>query len=181
MIEMSTETATLQGVWNDDKVHTSVNYEIEHNGVAPARGTFPGVEASLEYGDDGVRIKGTVDLSTVDLKDEQQKGHVLSPDFFDAERYPTATYESTNVEIDGNNVTVYGELTLKGETKQLTVTGVIGEPSANIAGGDSIPVVLNGSLNRNDYGVSWNAELPNGKSVLGEEVNVEVALEFVKA
>ena len=178
---MSTETATIQGVWNDDKVHTSVNYEIEHNGVAPARGTFPGVEASLEYGDDGVRIKGTVDLTSVDLKDEQQKGHVLSPDFFDAERYPTATYESTNIEIDGNNVTVHGELTLKGETKSLTVTGVIGEPSANIAGGDSIPVVLNGSLNRNDYGVSWNAELPNGKSVLGEEVNVEVALEFVKA
>jgi polyisoprenoid-binding protein YceI len=181
MIEMSTETATLQGVWNDDKVHTSVNYEIQHNGVAPARGTFPGVEASLEYGDDGVKIKGTVDLTSVDLKDEQQKGHVLSPDFFDAERYPTATYESTSVELDGSNVTVQGELTLKGETKPLTVTGVIGAPTDNLAGGESIPVHLKGSLNRHDYGVSWNADLPNGNTVLGDQVNVEVVLEFVKA
>lgn len=178
---MSTETATLQGVWNDDKVHTSVNYEIEHNGVAPARGTFPGVEASLEYGDDGVKIKGTVDLTSVDLKDEQQKGHVLSPDFFDAERYPTATYESTSVEIDGTDVTVQGELTLKGETKPLTVTGVIGSPTATIAGVEAIPVHLKASLNRHDYGVSWNADLPNGKTVLGDQVNVEVVLEFVKA
>jgi polyisoprenoid-binding protein YceI len=181
MIEMSTETATLQGVWNDDKVHSSVRYEIVHNGIAPYRGSFSGVDASLEYGDDGVKIKGTVDLSTVDLKDEQQKGHVLSPDFFDAERYPTATYESTSIEIDGDNVTVHGELTLKGETKPLTVTGVIGSPSDNLGGSESIGVVLNGSLNRNDYGVSWNTELPNGKSVLGDEVNVEVVLEFVKA
>jgi polyisoprenoid-binding protein YceI len=181
MIEMSTETATLQGVWTDDKVHSSVRYEIVHNGTAPYRGSFSGVDASLEYGDDGVKIKGTVDLTSVDLKDEQQKGHVLSPDFFDAERYPTATYESTNIEIDGNNVTVHGELTLKGETKSLTVTGVIGEPSANIAGGDTIPVVLNGSLDRTEYGVSWNADLPNGTAVLGDEVNVEVVLEFVRA
>jgi polyisoprenoid-binding protein YceI len=181
MIEMSTDTATLQGVWTDDKVHSSVRYEIQHNGIAPYRGSFSGVEATLEYGDDGVKITGTVDLTTVDLKDEQQKGHVLSPDFFDAERYPTAKFESTNIEINGNNVTVNGELTLKGETKPLTVTGIIGEPSANAGGSDSIPVVLNGSLNRNDYGVSWQAELPNGKSVLGDEVTVEVSLEFVKA
>lgn len=178
---MSTETATLQGVWNDDKVHTSVRYEIVHNGIAPYRGSFTDVEASLEYGDDGVKIKGTVDLTSVDLKDEQQKGHVLSPDFFDAERYPTATYESSNVQIDGNNVTVEGELTLKGETKPLTVTGIIAQPSDNIAGGETVHVVLNGTLNRQDYGVSWNADLPNGNSVLGDEVNVEVSLEFVKA
>lgn len=178
---MSTETATLQGVWHDDKVHSSVRYEIVHNGIAPYRGSFSGVEATLEYGDAGVKIKGTVQLDSVDLKDEQQKGHVLSPDFFDYERYPTATYESTDVQIDGNNVTVNGELTLKGETKPLTVTGVIGDPSANAGGSDSIPVVLDAEFNRQDWGVSWNADLPNGKAVLADTVKVEVSLEFVKA
>jgi polyisoprenoid-binding protein YceI len=161
-------------------VHSSLRYEIEHNGIAPYRGSFSGVSATLEYGDDGAKIKGTVDLTSVDLKDEQQKGHVLSPDFFDAERYPTADYASTDVQIDGNDVTVVGELTLRGETHPVTVTGVIGDPSANLGGGDSIPVVLSGSINRQDYGVSWNTELPNGKSVLGDTVNVEISLEFVQ-
>jgi polyisoprenoid-binding protein YceI len=181
MIEMSTETATLTGVWNDDKVHSSIRYEIEHNGIAPYRGSFSGVEATLEYGDDGVKIKGTVDLTSVDLKDEQQKGHVLSPDFFDVERYPTASYESTNVEIDGTEVTVHGELTLKGQTHPLTITGVIGEPSVNIAGADSIPVVLDTVLSRSQHGVDWNLELPNGKNVLGDIVKLELSVEFVKA
>jgi polyisoprenoid-binding protein YceI len=181
MIEMSTATEALTGVWTDDKVHSSIRYEIQHNGIAPYRGSFSGVEATLEYGDDGVKIKGTVDLTTVDLKDEQQKGHVLSPDFFDAERYPTASYESTNIEIDGHEVTVHGELTLKGQSHPLTITGIIGEPSANAGGSDSIPVVLDTVLSRSQHGVDWNVDLPNGKAVLGDAVKLELSLEFVKA
>ncbi|MGK2877305.1 MAG: YceI family protein [Solirubrobacterales bacterium] len=178
---MSTEAAALTGVWTDDKVHSSIRYEIQHNGVAPYRGSFSGVEATLEYGDDGVKIKGTVDLTSVDLKDEQQRGHVLSPDFFDAERYPTASYESTKIEIDGQEVTVHGDLTLKGQSHPLTITGIIGEPSANAGGTESIPVVLDGVLSRSQHGIDWNVELPNGKAVLGDIVKLELALEFVKA
>jgi len=181
MIDMSTETASLTGVWTDDKVHSSLRYEIEHNGLAPYRGSFEGVEATLEYGDDGIKIKGSVDLTTVDLKDEQQKGHVLSADFFDAERYPTATYESSKVEIDGTEVTVHGDLTLRGQTHPLTITGIIGEPSANLGGGESIGVVLDTVLSRKQHGVDWDVELPNGKKVLGDTVKLELFLEFVKA
>lgn len=176
----ATQTQQATGTWSIDKVHSSVRYEIEHNGTAQFRGSFEDVDASLVYGDDGVKITGSVRLDSVDLKDEQQKGHVLSPDFFDAERYPTADFESSSIEIDGNEVVVNGELTLRGESKPLSIRGTIGAPGPNLGGTETIAVHLGATINRNDYGVSWNTQLPNGNNVLGDEVTIEVALELVQ-
>ncbi|MFT4049950.1 MAG: YceI family protein [Solirubrobacterales bacterium] len=177
---MSTETATATGVWTVDKIHSSVRYEIQHNGTAAYRGSFEDVDGKLEYGAEGVKLTGVVKLESNDLKDEQQRGHVLSPDFFDAERYPEATYESTDVQIDGTNVTIKGNLTLKGVAKEVTVTGTIGQPGPNLGGTETIAVHLETTINRQDYGVSWNAELPNGSQVLGDDVKIEVVLELVQ-
>lgn len=177
---MSTETAVASGVWTVDKIHSSVRYEIEHNGTAAYRGSFEDVDGKLEYGEGGVKLTGVVKLASNDLKDEQQRGHVLSPDFFDAERYPEATYESTDVQINGTDVTIKGNLTLKGQTKEVTVKGTIGNPGPNLGGTETIAVHLGATINRQDYGVSWNAELPNGSQVLGDEVKVEVVLELVQ-
>ncbi|MGB0873476.1 MAG: YceI family protein [Solirubrobacterales bacterium] len=176
----ATQTQQGSGVWTIDKVHSSVRYAIEHNGTAQYRGSFSDVDASLEYGDDGVAIKGSVKLDSVDLKDEQQKGHVLSPDFFDAARYPTADFESTNIQIDGTEVVVDGLLTLRGQSKPLSIRGSIGEPGPNLGGTETIAVHLATTINRQDYGVSWNTQLPNGSSVLGDEVAIEVVLELVQ-
>lgn len=175
-----TDTATITGTWIVDKVHSSVRYEIEHNGAAKYRGSFADVDGKLEYGADGVKLTGVVALESNDLKDEQQRGHVLSPDFFDAERYPTATYESTDVQLDGTDVTIRGELTLKGQTREVTVTGTIGQPGPNPGGTETVAVNLGATIDRTDWGVSWNAELPNGDSVLGNQVTIEVALELVQ-
>ncbi len=177
---MSTETATAAGVWVVDKIHSSVRYEIAHNGTAAYRGSFEDVDGKLEYGEDGVKLTGVVKLASNDLKDEQQRGHVLSPDFFDAERYPEATYESSDVQINGREVTITGGLTLKGQTREVTVTGTIGEPGPNLGGTETIAVHLSATINRQDWGVSWNAELPNGSQVLGDEVKIEVVLELVQ-
>lgn len=177
---MSTETAVATGVWTVDKIHSSVRYEIEHNGVAAYRGSFEDVDGKLEYGADGVKLTGVVKLESNDLKDEQQRGHVLGPDFFDAERYPEATYESTDVHIDGTDVTIKGNLTLKGQTREVTVSGTIGNPGPNLGGTETIAVHLDTTINRQDYGVSWNTELPNGAKVLGDDVKIEVVLELVQ-
>lgn len=177
---MSTETATATGVWTVDKVHSSVRYEIEHNDAAAYRGSFGDVDGALEYGVDGVSLTGVVQLASNDLKDDQQRGHVLGPDFFDAERYPTAEYKSTDVRIDGQNVTIDGELTLKGQTRSVTVAGTIGVPGPNLGGTETIAVQLETTIDRNDYGVSWNTELPNGNKVLGDEVKIEVVLDLVQ-
>jgi polyisoprenoid-binding protein YceI len=177
---MSTEAATIAGVWTVDKVHSSVRYEIEHNGNSAYRGSFEDVDGRLEYGESGVSLTGTVQLTSNDLKDEQQRGHVLSPDFFDAERHPEARFASTDVQLDGHEVVITGELTLKGVAREITVRGTIGAPGPNIGGGETIPVHLAATIDRQDYGVSWNAELPNGSRVLGDEVRIEVVLELVR-
>lgn len=177
---MTTTTATTTGTWVVDKVHSSVRYEIEHNGTGAYRGSFEDVDGKLEYGEGGVKLTGVVELASNDLKDEQQKGHVASPDFFDVERYPTATFESSDIQLDGNAVTIRGELTLKGQTREVTVSGTIGAPGPNLGGTETIAVNLAATIDRTDWGVSWNADLPNGSSVLGNEVTIEVALELVQ-
>jgi polyisoprenoid-binding protein YceI len=164
MGNMTTATETqATGVWTVDKVHSTVRYEIEHNGTATYRGNFSDIDAELVYGDDGVKITGSVNLDSVDLKDEQQKGHVLSPDFFDAERYPTIDFESTSIELDNAEVAVHGNLT-----------------GPNLGGTQTVAVSLHTTINRQDYGVSWNTELPNGSKVLGDDVYVSVELELVQ-
>jgi polyisoprenoid-binding protein YceI len=178
---MSTATETqAAGVWSVDKVHSTVRYEIEHNGAATFRGNFSDVDAELVYGEDGVKITGSVNLDSVDLQDEQQKGHVLSPDFFDAERYPTIDFESTDIQLDNNEVAVTGDLTVKGVSKPVTIKGTIGAPGPNLGGTETIAVSLATTINRQDYGVSWNTELPNGSKVLGDNVYVSVELELVQ-
>jgi polyisoprenoid-binding protein YceI len=178
---MSVETTSqATGTWIVDKVHSSVRYEIEHNGTAAYRGSFENVDGKLEYGAGGVTLTGVVDLASNDLKDEQQRGHVLSPDFFDAERHPQAIYKSSEITLNGSDVTITGELTLKGVTREVIVTGTIGAPGPNLGGTETIPVNLQATIDRTDWGVSWNAELPNGSSVLGDEVKIEVALELVQ-
>lgn len=179
---MSTATETQQatGVWTVDKVHSTVQYEIEHNGATKNRGNFGDVDAQLAYDDDGAKITGSVNLDSLDLRDEQLKGHVFSPDFFDAERYPTIDFESTSIELDNTEVSVHGNLTIKGQSKEVTIKGKIGTPAPNIAGVQSLPVSLHTTINRHDYGVSWNAELPNGNKVLGDDVYVSVELELVQ-
>lgn len=176
-----TQTATAAGVWTIDNVHSRLQYEIKHNGTTNYVGTFDDLDARIDYSGDDVKIYGKVDLTSVDLKDEQQRGHVFSPDFFDVERYPTAEYESSAVRFEDGEVVVDGNLTLRGETKPVTLRGTISEPTANIGGSETIHVSLAGEINRQDYGVSWSLDLPNGKAVLGDDVKVTLALELVQS
>lgn len=177
---MSTETATAKGVWTIDKVHSSVNYAIEHNGAAKFRGKFTDIDATLDYTDAGLSITGSVKLDSVDLNDEQQKGHILSPDFFDAERYPTADFKSSSVTFEDGQVVVAGQLTVRDVTKDVTIKGTIGNPGPNLGGTQTIGVHLATTINRKDYGVSWSMDLPNGSAVLSDNVEIEVDLELVQ-
>ena len=169
------------GVWSIDKVHSRVNYAIQHNSASTAYGSFRDVDATLEYGDDGVKVTGSVKVDSIDLNDEQQKGHVLSPEFFDAERHPTVDFESTAVRFEDGEAVVDGTLTIRGESKPVTVRGKIGQPFENPYGGQNIALTLSTTIDRTQYGLDWQMNLPSGDPVLGKEVKVDVELELVKA
>jgi polyisoprenoid-binding protein YceI len=174
---MSVVTAVQAGTWTADKVHSSIGFEVEHM-VSTFRGRFENYDAQLVDG----RLVGTVAVPSVRVYDENLEGHLLSPEFFDAELHPELRFESSELGIDADgNVTLEGELTIKGTTKTVTGSGRYVHVEADMAGGERIGLALEATIDRREFGLEWNAPLPKGGFALGNDVTLVVALELVKA
>lgn len=180
---MSTETISQQvpaGTYSVDPVHSSINFAITHNGVATFRSGFSGYEARLTGGE-APRLEGTVDVASVKIDEEQLKGHLLSPDFFDASRYPQLRFTSSalNVAEDGA-VTLRGELEIRGEKREVEASGKFGQLGADLGGNARVGLSVSADVDRRDFGLDWNAELPSGGEVLDYAVSIAVELELVE-
>ena len=176
-------TTTIQqvpaGSYNVDPVHSTFGFAVKHNGVSTFRGHFEQVDAKLE---DGV-LTGTAQVDSVKTAIPDLKGHLLSPDFFNAEQTPTVTFRSTDIRIaDGRDgeVEVDGELTIRGVTKPVTATGTIAY-GVGLSGAEVVGFDLEAKIDRREYGLNWQAELPSGGEALGWDVVLEVHLELPKA
>ncbi|MBV8256688.1 MAG: YceI family protein [Actinobacteria bacterium] len=174
----STEQFAPAGSWTSDPVHSSVTFEVEYAGGATFTGAFRDFSAELSGG----TLAGTAKVASVDVKDEQLNGHLQSPDFFDAARFPEITFRATELvkESDGS-VRASGELTLKGVTKPVELTGRIGSPQTDPFGREKLGLTLQTTVDRNDYGISWN--MPNqagGGNYLGDDVTLVANLVFAK-
>jgi len=174
------EQVVPTGTWAIDPVHSTIEFRVKHLGVSTFRGRFDAVEGSLSDADGEPRLYGKVPVESVSVKPDL-KGHLLTPDFFDAERHPEITFESTSLRREGDEVVVEGNLTIKSHTHAVSGRGTIGEPGPNLAGGESVGIELETTIDRNQYGVDWQAELPGGKLVLGTDVRVVIELELAKA
>jgi polyisoprenoid-binding protein YceI len=174
---MATDVTTLPGTWNLDTVHSSAGFVVKHMVVAKFRGHFDTIEATLV---DGV-LTGSVKVDSLVVKDENLKGHLLSPDFFEAEKFPEITFKSTSIAVDGEDVTVEGELTVKGNTVPVTGKGELAGPGTDIAGSEKVGISLEATVDRTKLGLEWNADLPKGGKALGNDVKLAVELELVKA
>src|SRR5436309_7688502 len=116
----STQQLAPAGTWQADPVHSNVSFEVEYAGVNAFRGGFKEFTATLE----GSNLEGSAKVASVDVKDEQLNGHLQTPDFFDAERHPEITFKATGLKrVDGDRVEGSGELTIKGVTQPITLTG----------------------------------------------------------
>jgi polyisoprenoid-binding protein YceI len=179
---MSTETINQQlpaGTWTVDPVHSSINFAITHNGVATFRSGFTSYEATLTGGE-SPRLEGTVDVSSVDISEEMLKGHLLSPDFFDAEKHPRLKFESTEFGVgEDGEVRLSGELEIKGQAHTVQATGRFAQIGADIAGNERVGFSLEAAVDRRDFGLDWNADLPSGGRALEYEVALNVELELV--
>ncbi len=179
---MSTETVSRQlpaGTWTVDPVHSSINFAITHQGVASFRSGFTSYAATLAGGE-SPRLEGTVDVSSVDIRDEMLKGHLLSPDFFDAEKHPQLKFRSTELSVGEDGAArLSGELEIRGETRAVQATGRFGRIGADIAGNERLGFSLEAAVDRRDFGLDWNAELPSGGQALEYEVAIVVELELV--
>jgi len=171
------------GTYGIDTVHTQVGFEVKHLGISTFRGSFGGFEGNITVGDEGISaIEGAIDVSTVNVPEEQLIGHLLSPDFFDAENHPKGTFVSTGVnKVDGETYEVTGDLTLRGVTNPVTLKVEVEGAGIGMDGSSVLSLKANGEVNRNDYGISWGASLDNGAAVVAEKVRLVLTVEAVKA
>jgi polyisoprenoid-binding protein YceI len=172
-------TATAQdrlaGTWQFNPVHSSADFSVKYL-VAKFRGSFEELNATLV---DGV-LSGSAKIASISVTQENLVGHLMAPDFFDAEQYPEISFTSSSIQGDGDAVTVEGELTLKGTTKPIRATGTLEGPTEDFGGNTRLGFTLQTTIDRTDYGVSWNADLPKGGKALSNDVKLVVELEFHK-
>lgn len=169
---MSTITSTTKsapaGTWSADPVHSNVSFEIAYAGVNTFRGSFRDFTATLVDG----KLEGSAKVASIEVKDEQLNGHLQTPDFFDAERFPEISFKADG--LDG------GELTIKGVTLPVQLTGSISEPNVDPFGRERVGVKLETTIDRNAFGIVWNAPNQGGGNYLGDDVKLIAELAFVK-
>ena len=173
-IVQDTRAVLPTGTWMLDPVHSRIGFAVTHNGISIFRGSFGDVAGAL----DESGLTGTVRVESIALDDPTLRGHLLSPEFFDVERFPELTYRSKAIRLDGDTVTVDGEITIKGVTQPLSLEGRLNGPVENPFGTTVLALELESVLDRRTFGLDWNLELPGGGEYLGNEVTLTGVLEL---
>jgi polyisoprenoid-binding protein YceI len=176
----TTQTRVPAGTWSLDPVHSTVGFEVGYL-AGTFRGAFGDVQLRLEIADDQARIEGTSHVASVDVKDENLSAHLQSPDFFDAERHPELRFVAEDVDLKSETVHAPGEITIKGVTKPVEVTGTLTEPIQDAWGNDRLGLQLAASVDRTEFGLDWNMPLPTGDPALSNRVTIVAELQLVKA
>jgi polyisoprenoid-binding protein YceI len=174
------EQAVPTGTWTADPLHSSVRIEVQHMGVSTFGAAFKDFEARLVSGPDGVELEGTARVESFDVQDEQLRPHVLSPEFLDAERHPELRFRSTGFRQDGDELIAEGELTIRGNTRPVEARGRVGQPVEDPMGNQRTSLALETLIDRTEFGLGWQMDLPGGGSVLANDVKLLVSLELAK-
>jgi polyisoprenoid-binding protein YceI len=180
---MSVATQAIPtGTYTDDGIHSSIGFEVKHMVVATFRGRFDEYKATLTVDENGdAKLVGIVQTDSVLVKDENLAGHLQSPDFFDAEAHPDLRFTAEDVDISETDVSARGEITIKGVSRPVEVTGTATAPLVDPYGNDRIGLRLTAAVDRTEFGVSWNNPLPSGQPALADEVRIVTDLQFVRA
>jgi polyisoprenoid-binding protein YceI len=178
---MSTDTRTATqipaGTWTVDPVHSSATFTAKHMMVGTFRGEFTRIDGWLSDG----KLVGRVKVDSIQVKDTGLKEHLLSPEFFDAERYPEIVYESATVDVQDGVLSSTGTLTIKDRTTGITAVGTLAGPVVTLGDVEKIGIDLKAIVAREAVGLRWNAPLPDGGVVLGPHVTIAVSLELALA
>jgi polyisoprenoid-binding protein YceI len=172
-------TPALTGTWQVDPVHSSVVFEVPYM-AGTFKGEFHEIAAQLTVGETA-RLEGTATVASIDVKDEDLNAHLLSPEFFDVALHPELRFTAEAIDLGGSDVSVSGEITIKGVTRPVEVTGTATAPMADPYGNERIGLRLTATVDRTEFGLNWNAPLPSGEPALGNEVRIVTDLQFVKA
>jgi polyisoprenoid-binding protein YceI len=170
------------GVYNVDPAHSSVAFEVRHMGIATVRGKFGTFEGKIDASGDAPVLEGTVDVSTIDTGEANRDGHLKGPEFFDVDQHPQITFSGTTTDASaGGQVTLAGEITIKGVTKPIELTGELAENGEDPWGNQRIGLELTATIDRREFDLTWNQTLPNGNLLVANDVKLLVSVSAVKS
>jgi polyisoprenoid-binding protein YceI len=172
--------------WNLDPAHSHAEFKVKHMMISNVKGSFSGLAGTLvedPINPTGSSLDASISVSSLSTGDVSRDGHLKSADFFDAEKFPQMTFKSTKVEKKGEeDYAVTGDLTIHGVSKPVTfaVEGP-SQPGKDPYGNIRIGLSATTKINRKDFGLSWNAALETGGILIGEDVQISLEIQFIKA
>ncbi|TDX00892.1 YceI family protein [Dinghuibacter silviterrae] len=178
--EVSTKTA-----WSIDPMHSQIGFKVKHLMFTNVRGSFGEYVARISTWETDfatAEIDLTISAASIDTNDEKRDGHLKSPDFFDVANFGELTFKSHKIEQKGtpHDFVLHGDLTIKGTTLPVTLnaefSGVLRDPWGN----EKAAFILQGKINRKDFGLGWNAALETGGVLIGEEVTLDIEVQLAK-
>lgn len=175
---LSTHPDFVAGTWTLDPTHSTIAFTVKHLAISKVRGTFEKFDLTIvtapEDSDGISSIDAVIDIASVNTNQAQRDGHLRTSDFFLVDEYPTATFHSTGGTWEGDRFTIVGDLTLRGVTKQIELTGELGGVTTDSQGNTKAGASASTTINRHDFGVSWNAALEAGGLTLGDDVKIDI-------
>jgi polyisoprenoid-binding protein YceI len=181
---VKTAVAPLTGTWTIDPAHTNVNFGIRHLGISTVRGHFDDVAGTIVANaarPEKSSVRVTIKTASVDTGIAMRDNHLKTADFFDAEKHPEITFESTKVTKSRNGFTARGNLTLHGVTREVALPFQVKGPVNDGMGNDRIGIETRVKLDRRDYGMTYGSKLANGSLDVGNDVDVTISLEAIPA
>lgn len=177
---MTTIDGLTPGTWQLDAAHSEASFTVRHAGISKVRGTFGTIDASFEAGEtlEASSVRGSADIDSINTGNADRDGHLKSGEFFDAESFPQITFSSTEIETDGEDLTVRGELTMHGETRPVEFTGELGGVAKDAFGQVRLGVSVQTTISRKEFGITWNAALEAGGVMVSDKVKINIDAEF---
>jgi polyisoprenoid-binding protein YceI len=176
---------TSATTWNLDPIHSNAQFKVRHMMISNVKGEFHGLKGSLRLDSTDITkssVEATIDVSTINTREEQRDTHLKSADFFDVALFPTMTFKSTEIQKRGvDTLAASGDLTLHGVTRSVVLD--VEGPSAPIRdpyGNTRVGLSAVTRINRKDFGLTWNGALEGGGIMVGDEIAITIDLEFVK-
>ncbi len=172
----------LIGRWEVDPAHSAVEFRVRHAGVARVRGSFDVFEGELVVAPGGaITARGTIDAASLTTRLGARDAHLRSSDFLDVERHPRIGFASRTVEAgEDGTIRMLGELTIRGVTREIELTGEILGRGRDDDGAERLGLALEGRLDRRDYGLTWNAAVEGGGMLVGNRVDVALEISAVR-
>lgn len=170
--------------WQIDSAHSHINFTVRHMMISKVRGSFETFSGSVNFDEDtptNTTVDISIDATSINTREDQRDGHLRSPDFLNADEFPTLTFKSSNVEqVDAENGKLYGDLTIRGVSKPVVLDVEYAGQAKSPWGTTSAGFSAKTSIDRTEWGLTWNQALETGGILVGDKITIEIELEIVK-